>query len=121
MRNRKPKEKRKKKHEKLRQKEFEIRKSNNVVAFDDITVENVMNKYNIEDYKIEVWGDISVKSKIDNWLIKTDGVVIALLHENAKIARVGNERSSWHIHNLFYDLDYCVKSIVKHDEYVQKE
>lgn len=82
-----------------------------------------MEEYNIENYRIELWGDVTVRTKFSNWKISTDPEeeVIYLHHENDKLARIGNYRSRYHIHNVFYDLDYCVKSIVEHDVFIENQ
>lgn len=121
MSRRKPVKRRRNFHKKIKEKEASIRRSRDggKVNFTDEEIKRVMEKYGVADYRIEVWGDISLQSKFSSWRISIDpdDEVIFLHHENKKLIRVGNERSSYHIHNVYYDLDYCVKSIIEHDEY----
>lgn len=109
--------KRERHHQKLKAKEREIRKSGNVVSFNPDEIERMMGEYGFEDYRIDLWGDIRLKSKFDSWIIEFDDEVIFLKHGNEKLMRVGNDRNSYHLHNVFYDFDYCVESIKEHDDY----
>ena len=113
---RKPSEKRARHHEKIKNKIREIRSRDNVVDFSISAIEEVMKKHNIETYNADPWGDLRVKSKYDSWIAYEANGVIYLLHANGRIKSAGY-RGDYHIQNVFYDLDYCVKSIVEHDEY----
>lgn len=98
--------------------EARIRGAGNVVPeFTKEYVSKIMDMHGVDEYRIELWGDIRIVSKYDTWLIETDGEVIYLKHGNIRQIRVGNDRNSYHIHNVFYDLEYCVKSIVEHDKF----
>lgn len=102
----------------IRVKEAKIRQSRNVVDISDEIIHRTMGKYNYDNYRIEVWGDITLKSDIDEWIIENDGEVIRLLHRTKGIISLkGNMRSSYHIQDVFYDLDYCIRSIRWHDDY----
>lgn len=109
-------------HDKIRIKEDKIKNSDNTVDFSDDKIKEVMARYGYTDYRIEVWGDVSLKSKYDSWKISTDKKekVVYLHHANERLIRKGNNRSSWHLQNVFYDLDFCVKSIHSHDKYKER-
>lgn len=110
-------------HSKIKKKEATIRRSGNEVDFSENKIEEVMTKYGFTDYKIKFWGNIYLTSKFDNWIISTDKYeeVIFLHHATFQIDRKGNNRSSYHVHNVYYDLDFCVKSISEHDEYKENK
>lgn len=117
--------KRKMFHKKIKEKENKIRRSRKgeKIEFSDSEIERIMIKYDIADYTLGTWGDIIVRTRFSNWKISVDPdeEVVFLHHENERLSRVGNYRSAYHIHNVFYDLDYCVKSIVEHDSYKESK
>lgn len=104
-------------HNKIKNKINKIINSGNKVDFSDKNIHDTMVKYDMQDYRIEVWGDVRVVSKFGSWIIKVDNEVVYLYHASQKNIKIGNDRSSYHIHNVFYDLDYCVRSIAEHDSF----
>ena len=104
-------------HDKLRKRENKIRNSGNVVSMKKEDIIRAMDSHGFTNYRINPWGSINLQSKFDYWIIESDGSVVYLKHGNEKLLRVGNERSSYHLHNVFYDLDFCIKSIKEHDEF----
>lgn len=106
-------------HDKIKSKTHKIKNENNLVDLSVRKVDKTMSKYGVPEYKIEDWGDVIVSTVFSNWKISTDEDenIIYLHHENERLARKGNYRSKYHIHNVFYDLDYCVKSIVEHENF----
>ena len=105
-------------HNKLKMRENRIRSSGNIVPpLTKDYVEPLMKKHGLDNYRVELWGDIRVMSKFDSWIIETDGAVIFLKQKKKKEIRKGNDRNSYHNHAVFYDLDYCLKSIVEHDKF----
>ena len=102
----------------IKNKENEIRHSGNKINLtDDITIDT-MNEFGIEDYRIDPWGDIRINSAHGNWIVRSDDEVIYLWHRNEGSSQAKSDRNSYHLQNVFYDLPYCVGSIVEHDEYV---
>lgn len=100
--------------EKIKKKEIEIIKSGNVVDYSEQQKIEVLEKYNITNYRLELWGDIRLKSDHSYWLIKFEEDMVTLWHESDQVSSVGNDRSSYHKQNVFYDLEFCVKSISTH-------
>lgn len=118
------KQRRRKKNSKLQdrririiQKRHEIEESGNEVVFSEDIIESVMKDNNITNYKIDAAGNIRIISEFDTWIIETDGCVVFLYHSNKQMIRGGNERSSYHLHNVFYDLAYATRVVKQHDEY----
>lgn len=104
-------------HNKLKEREKKIRANGNIVSMRKEDIVKVMDKHGFTDYRVNPWGSIDLKSKYDYWVIESDDSVVYLKHGNEKLIRIGNERSSYHLHNVFYDLDFCIKSIKEHDEF----
>lgn len=108
-------------HKKIRAKEAVIRNSNNKIDFTESEAIEMLKKYGFGNYDIKFWGDIHIQSKYDNWVVSVDDrEVITLLHSTFLLNRMGNNRSSYHIQDVFYDLDYCLKTIYEHDMYKEK-
>lgn len=110
----------KKRHDKLKIKEREIRASKNVVDASVEAVRGIMSKYGFENYRIEPWEDIRLVSKYDTWIIRTDGEVVFLWHGNSRKILVANDRGSYHLQNVFYDIDFAVKSVFEHDVFKEQ-
>lgn len=73
-------------------------------------------KYPHIKVKVTIGGDIIVRSKRDTWLIKDEGRFITLYHK--KTIFVGSKiKDSYHVQDVFYDLDFVFASIVSHDDY----
>lgn len=108
-------------HNKIKEKEIKIREARggDKMEISAEEIESVMKKYDILDYRVDTWDNIIVRTGLDNWKISLDDKmeVVQLHHENTRLARVGNHRSRYHLHNVFYDLDFCVKTIAEHDNY----
>lgn len=68
------------------------------------------------DISIMIGGIISVKSKKDSWLIRDEVRFFSLYHKSWEIAN-GKMRESYHIQDVFYDLEYVFASIESHDDY----
>lgn len=115
MRNQKAKDKISK--DRIKEKSKRIRLSGNVVEWSDSCIESIMGKYKIENYKISHWGGITIITNLSEWRIENDGVIVSLKHSSKDVLSFQNDRGSYHLQNVFYDLDYCVKSIVAHEEY----
>lgn len=105
----------KKRHDRLRIKERTIRASGNVVSVSDEHIRDIMTKYGFENYRHEFWDEIRLVSKRGSWIIRYDEEVVFLLHGNEKKILGGNDRASYHLQNVFYDLDFAVKSVFEHD------
>ena len=65
---------------------------------------------------VTISGDITVRSKCDNWVVVDEGNYYVLYHETTVGSR-GKNRHSYHIQDVFYDLDFLMASIVTHDDY----
>lgn len=65
---------------------------------------------------VSISGDITVRSKCDNWVIVDEGFYYVLYHETTVGSR-GKNRHSHHVQDIFYDLDFLMASIVTHDEF----
>ena len=102
---------------KIKERARKIRQSGNVVEWSEDYIEKVMRKYGISNYKVSHWGGITIVTKLSEWRIEHDEVVISLKHSSRDVLSFQNDRGSYHLQNVFYDLDYCVKSIVSHEEY----
>lgn len=116
-RNKKPSEEKMKRKEKLKEKEYKIRSSKNKIVISEDLVHEVMGEFHVVDYRMELWDEIRLKSNHGSWIIRWDEEVIFLWHGSETSIRFGNDRSSYHLQNVFYDLHFCVKSIVEHDMY----
>ena len=116
-RNHKKAESKAERHARIQNKENVIRRSGNCVDFSEDMIQKVMEKYNIKDYRLDPWGDLRIQSKFDLWIIRADEEVVVLWHGSDRKLRIGNDRSSYHMQNVFYDLDFAVQSIIEHDEY----
>lgn len=88
-------------HERIKKREKEIINSGNVVNYSERQKIEVMEKYNITSYRIELWGDIRLKANYSYWLIKFEEDIVVLWHESDQISNVGNDRSSYHKQNVF--------------------
>lgn len=102
----------------IRIKEAKIIKSGNIISLSEEEIHQKIKKYGFKNYRIEVWGDITLKSELDDWIIEIHDQHIRLLHKTKGSASLkGNMRSSYHIQDVFYDLDFCLQSIKSHDDY----
>lgn len=104
-------------HKKIRKKKAEIVKYGNVVDITDEEIHEVMKRYDFQNYTIEVWGDVNITTPSGRWRVIFEEKYIELQHMNSNISRKGNYRSSYHIQNVYYDYDFCIKSIKEHDLY----
>lgn len=105
--------------EKIKAKIKKIRKSNNVIIWNDELVKETMDKYGLSNYKVSDWEEIDLKTKYGNWRIEHDTRMIKLKHENSYTSAFQNDRGSYHLQNVFYDLDFCISSIVSHEEHLE--
>lgn len=102
----------------LKKKEMKIRSTGNKIHLTDNIINDTMEMYHFDNYRIEFNGSIRLVSKHGVWIIEPDEEVIFLWHGNERCIRVRKERDSYHLQNVFFDLDYCVKSIYEHDQFV---
>lgn len=76
----------------------------------------LISKYPTLKVRILIGGDISVVSKKDTWMIKNEGDWFTLYHKGIVIEK-RRIKEQYHIQDIFYDLDYVFKSIVRHDDF----
>jgi len=75
-----------------------------------------MKEYGYDSYDIKLWGDVELSTPSGEWLIVFKDRFIELLHRSNLATVVWkNYRGHYHVQNVYYDLDYCVKSIKEHD------
>ena len=97
---------------------MQIRQSGNKILLTDNIITDTMDMFGFEDYRICPWGEVRLKSRYGNWIVRWDDEVIFLWHGSDRIIKHGNERDSYHLQNVFYDLPYCIRSIKEHDDFV---
>lgn len=97
-------------------KKQEIIESGNIVDIDDNDIHEIMKEYGYDSYDIKLWGDVELSTPSGEWLIVFKDRFIELLHRSNLATVVWkNYRGHYHVQNVYYDLDYCVKSIKEHD------
>lgn len=105
---------------KISEKTKRIRKSGNELKLSEedwiyAFKRHCINKYRVIDDELAMFS-----TELSNWRIEHDGCVVTLWHESKDFAVHGNDRSSYHVQNVFYDIDYCIRSAKEHDEFEAK-
>ena len=87
----------------------------------DLSSEEIMeiaSRYTkLKKVRVLIGGDIIIISKADTWVLKNEGNFLALYHRSMVMSE-GRMKESYHIQDVFYDLEYALASIVSHDEFV---
>lgn len=61
-------------------------------------------------------GDIAIRSIKDNWMIRDEGRFYTLYHKGV-LTDKGRYKDSYHVQDVFKDLNYIFASIVSHDDF----
>lgn len=66
---------------------------------------------------VAISGDMTVRSKCDDWTIIDEGRFYVLYHELTVVGVNGKARKEVHVQDVFEDLNFLFASIVKHDDF----
>ncbi|MED3976098.1 hypothetical protein P4639_22130 [Priestia megaterium] len=83
----------------------------------DIDTEEIMSiasKFPQLNVKVMIGGDIFIKSKRDTWIIKDESRFLTLYHKDIVQMK---SKDTYHVQDVFYDLDFALASIVAHDDH----
>lgn len=94
-----------------------IKKANNIVEITRKGWQDKFSQYGIENYKEIGFNIYSATYNMSRWRIEVEEDIVYLKHESSIFARFQNDRGSYHLHDVFYDLDYCLMSIITHIDY----
>ncbi|PGA25404.1 MULTISPECIES: hypothetical protein [Bacillus cereus group] len=82
----------------------------------DDEVMNIAKGFKMLDITVLINGDIRVISKKDTWMIRDEGRFYTLYHRGFTFTKE-RMKESYHIQDVFYDINYIFASIVSHDDY----
>lgn len=86
----------------------------------DLTDEDVMEiavGFSTLKVKCLTGGDISIRSLVDEWVIRDEGRFYTLYHKGISMYK-GRIKESFHVQDIFSDLNYIFASVVNHDDFV---
>lgn len=108
---------RKGKHRKIYEKAHRIMKQGwKTPDLSEKEILDIANKYPTLNVKVLINNDIVVRSIKDSWLIIDEGRFYTLYHKGI-VFEGRKAKESYHLQDVFYDLNYIFASIVSHDEY----
>lgn len=88
-------------------------------ATPELTDEEVLgfaNGFPTLTVKCLMGGDISIRSVRDEWIIRDEGRFYTLYHKGISMYK-GRIKDSFHVQDIFRDLNYIFASVVSHDDY----
>ncbi len=107
------------KHRKIYNKAKEIIERE--LAMEEIETEErlneLRNRFPSLRINIVAGANLTVGSLKDEWLVVNDGRFYALYHGGKFTSRLNKTTESYHIQDVFYDIEFLLASIVSHDNY----
>lgn len=82
----------------------------------DEEILNIAKDFPSIEVEVRMGGNIAVRSVKDSWMIRDEGRFYTLYHKGLFICK-GRNKDSYHVQDVFRDLNYIFASIVSHDEY----
>lgn len=106
-----------KKQSKIYSKAMEIMKGGNETEIlSEERIKGIKESYPEFTIESKAGNALSIKSKFDSWMVMDEESFFVLYHMGKSSSGVGS-MESYHVQDVFKDIDYLLKSIEAHDDF----